>query len=183
MVELTSEKLKTSYLNFLALRNTIGYVQNETYRRFDDSFLNTIGFPYLGEKVKDKKSFVAEKMDTMVQSMDELIILGLVSDFEKIVFDRVRNASGDILKIVNKHYKSVPFQNFSTSFVKTVTDIDKLSIIKSIVKDKLPEELNKKFAEVVEFRNRLAHGKRFGEKSLLSFDEISEILDDVLNYI
>lgn len=183
MVELASEKLKISYLNFLALRNTVTYVQRETYRRYDDSFLNTIGFPYIGEKVKDRKSFVGQKMDAMVQSIDDLIILGLVSDFEKIVFDRVRNASGDILKIVKKQYSGVPFNDFSSSFVKTVADIDKLSIIKSIISEKLPEDLSTSFAEVVEFRNRLAHGKRFGEQSLMSFDEISQVLDNVLSYI
>lgn len=183
MVELNSERLKASYLNLLALRNTVSYVQNETYRRFDDGFLRTIGFPYLGEKVKDKKAFVGEKMDNLIEAIDELIVLGLVSDFEKIVFDRVRNASGEIQKIVKKQYKSPPFLDFSTSFVKSVNDIDKLSIIKSIIIEKIPEDLYKKFAEVVEYRNRLAHGKRFGEQSLMSFDEISEVLDDVLNYI
>ncbi len=183
MVELNSERLNASYLNLLALRNTVTYVQKETYRRFDDNFLTTIGFPYVGEKVKDKKAFVGDKMDNMIQSIDELIVLGLVADFEKIVFDRVRNASGEIQKIVKRQYKSPPFLDFSTSFVKSINDIDKLSIIKSIVVEKLPEELYKKFAEVVEFRNRLAHGKRFGEQSLMSFDEISLVLDDVLNYI
>ncbi len=73
--------------------------------------------------------------------------------------------------------------NFSSDFVKTSKDIDKLSIIKTIVSPKLPEELSTKFAEVVEFRNRLAHGKRFGKQSLMSFDEIAQTLDDVLNYV
>lgn len=183
MVELTSERLSTSYLNFIAIRNLLAYVQHETYRRSDDAFLKAIGFPYISEISKDRKGFVGLKMDAMVQSMDELIILGLVSDFEKIIFDRVENASGEIAKIVKQKYASKPFLNFSSDFVKTSKDIDKLSIIKALVAPKLPEELSKKFAEVVDFRNRLAHGKRFGEQSLMSFDEIAQTLDDVLNYV
>lgn len=183
MVELNSERLFKSYSNFIAIRNSLTYVQNETYKRSDDGFLKAIGFPYVGEIAKDRKGFVGIKMDTMVQAMDELIILGLVSDFEKIVFDRVENASGEIAKIVKQKYTSKPFLEFSADFVKTSRDIDKLSIVKAIVSPKLPEELSKKFTEIVNFRNRLAHGKRFGEQSLMSFDEIAQTLDDVLNYV
>ena len=181
MVELISPKLSKSYLNHIAIRETLAYVQKETYRRIDDSFLNAIGFPYVGEISKDRKKFIGDKMDDMVKSLDELIILGLVADFEKIVFDRVENASGEIAKIVKQKYISPPFKNFSSSFVKTVNDIDKLTIIKSIISPKLPVELSAKFSEVVDFRNRLAHGKRFGNETLLSFDDIAQILDDVLN--
>ena len=183
MVELISDRLAKSYLNLVAIKNTLVYVQNETYRRTDDGFLKAIGFPYIGELSKDRKQFIGTKMDLMVQSIDELIILGLVSDFEKIVFDRVKNASGEISKIVKQKYIAQPFKDFSTDFVKTEKDIDKLSIIKAIISPKLPEELSKKFAEVVEFRNRLSHGKRFGEQSLMSFDAIAQTLDDVLNFI
>jgi hypothetical protein len=183
MVELRSQKLFISYLNYIALKNLLAYVQTETFRRIDDAFLKAIGFPFIGEISKDRKGFVGSKMDIMVQSMDDLIILGLVSDFEKIVFDRVENASGEITKIVKQKYKSKPFLKFSADFVKSSKDIDKLSIIKAIVSPKLPEELSSKFAEIVDFRNRLAHGKRFGGNSLMSFDEIAQSLDDVLNYV
>jgi hypothetical protein len=84
------------------------------------------------------------------------------------------NASGEISKIVKQKYNSNPFHEFSTDFVKTSKDVDKLSIIKAIISPKLPAELSKKFAEVIDFRNRLAHGKRFGEQSLMSFDEITQ---------
>ena len=183
MVELNSERLYKSYLNFIAIRNSMVYVQSETFRRNDHSFLKVIGFPYIGEISKDRKSFIGTKMDSMVQSINELIILGLVSDFEKIVFDRVENASGEIVKIIKQKYTSKPFLEFSADFVKTSRDIDKLSIVKAIVSPKLPVELAKKFAEIVDFRNRLAHGKRFGEQSLMSFDETALTLDDVLNYV
>ena len=183
MVDLNSERLTKSYLNFVAIRNALAYVQNETYRRNDDGFLKAIRFPYISEISKDRKSFIGNKFDMMVQSIDELIILGLVSDFEKIVFDRVENASGEIAKIVKQKYTSKPFFDFSIDFVKSTKEIDKLSIIKAIVSSKLPDELSKKFGEVIDFRNRLAHGKRFGEQTLMSFDEIAQTLDDVLNFI
>jgi RiboL-PSP-HEPN len=183
MVDLISERLSKSYLNFIAIRNTLTYIQQESFRRNDDGFLRTIGFPYVDEIAKDRKNFVRIKMDSMVDSVEELIILGLVSDFEKIVFDRVDNASGEISKIVKQKYASKPFHEFSSDFVKTSKDIDKLSIIKAMTTPKLPVELSKKFAEVIDFRNRLAHGKRFGEQSLMSFDEIAQTLDEVLNYV
>jgi RiboL-PSP-HEPN len=123
------------------------------------------------------------KMDAMYQSIEELIVIGLVSDFERIIFDRVDNASGEIARIVKQKYESKPFNDFSVDFVKTAKDIDKLSVVKKIIDPKLPKELSDKFREVIEFRNRLAHGKRFGEQLLLSFDEIAQILDDVLNFI
>ena len=122
-------------------------------------------------------------MDKMVRSIEELIVLGLVADFEKMVFDNVENASGAISKIVKEKYINGAFKDCSTGFVKTIRDIDKLSIIKEILSPKLPKELSDQFKEIVEFRNRLAHGKRFGKDSLLSFDDIALILDDVLNYI
>ena len=183
MVELNSKKLKISYLNLKAVKNSLVYVQNETYKRKDDSFLKAIGFPYIGELSKDRKKFVDTKIDLMVQSIEELIIIGLVADFEKIVFDRVSNASGEISKIVKMKYTAEPFKNFSTDFVKSVKEIDKLSVVKSIISNKLPEELLLKFSEIIDFRNRLAHGKRFGEQSIMSFDDIAKILDDVLNYV
>ena len=183
MVKLESEKLYKSYLNLDAIKNAISYVQKETSRRTDDGFLKTIGFPYIGELSKNRKQFIGSKMDLMLQSVDELIVIGLISDFEKIVFDRVDNASGEISNIVKHKYNKQPFKEFSTNFVKTGKDIDKLSIVKAIISPKLPEELAKRFTEVIEFRNRLAHGKRFGEQSLMSFDDIAQTLDDVLNFV
>lgn len=183
MVELSCDKLSKSYLNLIAVRNILNYVQNETYKRTDDKFLNAIEFPYVGKLSKNRKQFIGEKMDLMNQSIEELVVLGLVSDFEKIVFDKVENASGEISKIVKNHYKASPFNKFSTNFVKSEKDIDKLSIIKAIISPKLPNELANRFSDIIEFRNRLAHGKRFGKQSTLSFDEIAQILDDILNYI
>ncbi|MDZ7898451.1 MAG: HEPN domain-containing protein [Arcicella sp.] len=183
MVKLNSNRLHKSYLNYIALKNALIYVQQETYRRNDDGFLNAIGFPYIGELTKDRKKTVALKMDAMYQAIEELIVIGLVSDFEKIIFDRVDNASGEIVKIVKQKYDLKPFNDFSADFVKSSKDIDKLSIIKKIIDPKLPKELSDKFKDIIEFRNRLAHGKRFGEQLLLSFDEIAQILDDVLNFI
>uniref|UniRef100_UPI00288AD5D2 hypothetical protein n=1 Tax=Xanthomonas sp. WCS2017Cala2-12 TaxID=3073639 RepID=UPI00288AD5D2 len=83
------------------------------------------------------------------------------------VFDIVENASGEITKVVKDKYKLPQFNSFSTDFVKTSKDIDKLSIIKGIISPKLPDELSRKFAEVIDLRNRLAHGKRFGQQSIL----------------
>jgi len=75
MDALNSERLYKSYSNFIAIRNSMVYIQNETYRR-NDNFLKVIGFPYIGEISKDRKSFIGTKMDLMVQSINELIILG-----------------------------------------------------------------------------------------------------------
>ena len=174
MVKLESEKLYKSYLNLVAIKNAISYVQKETSKRTDDGFLKTIGFPYIGKLSKDRKQFIGSKMDLMLQSVDDLIVICLVSDFEKIVFDRVDNASGEIIKITKQRYNKQPFKEFSTDFIKTLKDIDKLSIVKAIISPKLPKELEKRFAEIIKFRNRLAHGKRFGEQSLMSFDDITQ---------
>ncbi len=116
MDELKSKKLQNSYLNFVAIRNMVEYVQRRAFATDDDGFLNTIGFPYVGEIKRDRKKFIHDKMDAFVNSTNEMIILGLV-------------------------------------------------------------------AEVVEYRNRLAHGKRFGNDSVMSFEEIARTLDDVLGNI
>lgn len=76
MDALNSERLYKSYLNFIAIRNSMVYIKNGTYRRNDDNFLKVIGFPYIGEISKERKSFIGTKMDLMVQSINELIILG-----------------------------------------------------------------------------------------------------------
>lgn len=183
MVELSSKRLKAAYLKLIAIRNIVSYIQEQTFNRNDDKFLKAIGFPYLGEISKDKRGFIGGKMDEMMDSIGNLIVIGLVSDFEKIVFERVENASGEISKIVRNRYDSEPFKNFPTDFIKTSKDIDKLSIIKAIVSSKLPDALLASFGEVVDLRNRLAHGKRFGQDSLMSFDDIAQTLDDVLNYV
>jgi hypothetical protein len=183
MVELNSRRLKESYFKYITLRNAATYVQNQTFSRSDDRFLMAIGFPYLGEIKKDRKAFVNTKIDAMIETVDELIVLGLVSDFEKLVFDRLDNASGEITKIVFENYASEPFKNFSADFIKNSKDLDKLSIINALISPKLPPILAKKFSEIVNYRNRLAHGKRFGEQSLMSFDDIAQSLDDIINYI
>lgn len=102
---------------------------------------------------------------------------------ENIVFDGVKNASGKIAKIVKINHSSNPFKNFSSDFVKSTKDLDKLSIIKAMIANKSPSDLLNKFTDVIEFRNRLAHGNRFGKQSDLPFDEIAKTLDDVLNFI
>ena len=78
MVELNSDRLTESYLNFIAIKESLAYVQKESFRRNDDAFQNTIGFPYVNQSIKDRKSFVNSKMEEMVNSMDELIVLGLL---------------------------------------------------------------------------------------------------------
>lgn len=183
MVDLSSIRLAESYLNLIAVRNSLLYVQKETIRRADDGFLKAISFPYVGKLSKNQKQFIGSKMDLMNRSIEELSVIGLVADFEKIVFERVENASGEISKIVKTNYSSNPFKSFSSDFVKSTREIDKLSIIKAMIANKLPADLLKKFADVIEFRNRLAHGKRFGKQSALPFDEIAKTLDDVLNFI
>lgn len=65
MVSLNSEKLEKAYLNLVAVKNSLSYVQKETYRRTDDRFLKTIGFPYIGKRSKDRNQFVGTKMDLM----------------------------------------------------------------------------------------------------------------------
>ncbi|MEM7107895.1 MAG: hypothetical protein AAF519_06690 [Bacteroidota bacterium] len=170
MVQLKSKKLQDSYFKFLAIKNMAIYVQTQAYTRYDDNFLNTIGFPFVGEIQKERKQFINDKMDTLIIAMNELIILGLIADFEKFVFDRVKNASGEISKIVSSEYKLDPFKKFSDSFVKTAEDIDKLTTIRSMVSTKLSHQLSTKFGQIIDYRNRLAHGKRFGRDPIMSLD-------------
>jgi len=113
----------------------------------------------------------------------ENAIIALVSTFEKIVFDKYRNTYGTIKATVNTHTPS-PLNYFKIreKFVKSENDINRLHNIIELIKGILPVSLYEELNKIKNYRDYLAHGKRYSSSKdvELNLQEVAEILDKVI---
>ncbi|MGO9569833.1 MAG: hypothetical protein ACLP5H_20055 [Desulfomonilaceae bacterium] len=145
----------------------------------------TYGDPeYTRESLKDL-------FDKAAPTLYEVCFLDLVRVFEQIVFDLIDTASGEIRRAIKRSRKEkYPFYLCAENFVKIVRvreggDISNLRDVEKILEGAISPDLQKKLANIVKYRNWLAHGKRFkDEKDQPPFPgeipQVLEILEEVL---
>jgi hypothetical protein len=148
------------------------------------SFVTTIRLPLAGQKSKNPRNEIAEYFDGLSQKVFDFCFLDLVASFERIIFNTIGNASGEIKGIVRDKYKRPsPFHMTAASFVKKQEDIYNLSGLKSLISEKLPKNNSEVLSEILEHRNWIAHGKRVGKQSTLNINELYNSLKDILVFI
>ncbi|MFA6223026.1 MAG: hypothetical protein WC647_12000 [Desulfomonilaceae bacterium] len=98
--------------------------------------------------------------------LDEVCFIDLVRVFERIVFELVDNASGEIKKTIKGSKANYPFYLCAEKFVKSSTerDIRNLGDIQEILKGGVSNSLYDDLGKIVKYRNWLAHGNRFKDK-------------------
>lgn len=117
--------------------------------------------------------------------------LDLIATFERIMFQKTDNTYGEIRSIVtteydrrySKKHRPAPLYHSAASFIRDREDIHNLSGVRKIPENGMTEGLSESLREIIEYRNRLSHGKRrnVGRASELKIEEIKEILMKIID--
>lgn len=136
-------------------------------------------------KGKNRKEEISKFFDKIQDKLLENFFLDLVASFERVIFIKLDNASGNMKKILKKEYPSgLPFSRQSDNLVKGRDSIKNLNNIKEILKNKIPEDLQNELTEIIRYRDKLAHGKRFHEKlKLTKLEDVLLTLENILDEI
>jgi len=164
-----------------------GVCENARKRARDNPtspFVEAISLPVYDKKVKDKRENIVKYFNKVLDSVDDYCFLDMVAVFERIVFSKVDNASGEIRRVVKDEYSKPVFHISAASFVKDRYDIYNLSGVRKLLEGKISQKLSDCLSEIFEHRNFLAHGRRgIGSQSALTIDELHNILQEVLDMI
>ncbi len=149
-----------------------------------DKYLKDLGLDIIGQKKNQRENKIREYFDSIQRDLEDNTILNLVAIFEKIIFYKIPIAIDNSKKILTRHYdEHNPFSASIESFIKSTQDINKISDIQAILSNNISVTLGNKLKEIIDYRNRIAHGKRFGKETQLTIHQILEILDEVLESI
>jgi len=141
--------------------------------------------PLKGKKSKSRKEEINKFFDKIQDKLLENFFLDLVSSFERVIFIKLDNASGNMKKILKNEYPSkLPFSRQTDNLVKDRDSIKNLNNIRDILKNKIPEELQNELTEIIKYRDKLAHGKRFHEKLRpTKLEDVLLTLENILDEI
>jgi len=184
------KSLEEAYQSYEVLKGICDHAKDEAIRRPYEPIYGKIVLPVKDNgNTKEKKEFIKKYFDEL-QDIEELCALDIITAFEHKIFTQIDNAQGEIKKIIKDGYdkrakknQSAPFCIAASSFVKDTNDIWSLNGVKSLLGNKLGEDLTKKLADIIEHRNWLSHGKRtgVGKESCLTIKEIYKVLNDILD--
>lgn len=149
-----------------------------------DKYLNELGVDIIGNQKKQRENMIKEYFDKVQKDLENNTILNLVATFEKLIFHNIPTAINNSKEILNTHYgERDAFSSSIKSFVKSQQDINNVSGIQNILSGNIPVTLENKLKEIIGYRHRIAHGKRFGKESQMTVFETLEILDEALEVV
>lgn len=138
----------------------------------------------IGLPKKNRENLIKEYFDKIQKDIEENTILNLVATFEKFIFNKIPQTIHLSKQVLSSNYSDqAPFSSSITSFVKESRDINKISAIQDILTGSISVTLEQKLKEIIDQRNRIAHGKRFGQESDLTVNETIEKLDEIMENI
>jgi hypothetical protein len=149
----------------------------------DKSHLDKIVPPEINGKYSSNFAEAQKYIDHISKLSYENAIIALVSTFEKILFEKYRNTYGTVKTIVNTHTPApLNFFKIREKLVKSENDINRLHNILELIKGVLPVALSEQIIKIKNYRDYLAHGKRYGNTVTIepTLQEIAETLDKVL---
>lgn len=141
-----------------------------------------VPFEIIG-KYSSNYSVAQKYINNINQLTYENAVISLVSTFEKIVFEKYRNTFGAIKKLVNTHAISpLDYYKIREKLVKSENEINRLHNIIEMLKGHLPDSLYDEVVKIKNYRDYLAHGKRYSSvvDDEPSLQAIAETLDKVL---
>jgi len=143
-------------------------------------YLLALGLDIVGQKKKREDS-ISAYFDILQKELEDNAILNLVATFEKLVFDQIPQATTRFKNILVSHYEQQePFSSSVQAFVKNKQDINNLTGIQNILSGSISVTLENKLRDIFRYRDRIAHGRRFGKDSSLTVFETLESLDETL---
>jgi len=149
-----------------------------------DKYLRGLGLDIVGKKKKQREDSIKEYFDRVQKDLEDNTILNLVATFEKLIFNDIPTAINNSKELLNANYRNQdPFSSSIKSFVKDTQDINAVSAIQGILLGNISTSLGNNLKEIIDYRNRIAHGKRFGKESQITVSETLERLDEVLEVV
>ena len=141
--------------------------------------------PILGKKITDYKNDIKTYFDSLNDIVLENAYLELFASFEATVVEKIKLASGEIVKVSKEKYDSaLPFVGYEERFVKNENDLGSLNKILDLLENKISTELHTELKTIVKYRDKLAHGKRFHNKVILdSIEDTHSVMIKILNEI
>lgn len=119
--------------------------------------------------------------DNLEKAAYEGAVLNLVSEFERVVFEKYKNSYGILKKIVGENAVR-PFDFFKSRENFINDKIEYLAGILNLLEGHISNDLFLKLKVIKDHRNYIAHGKRDSKPPAYEFklDEMVKILDDVI---
>ena len=113
--------------------------------------------------------------DDTDEMLRDLFVVELVATFERIVFALAGTAIGAFRKAIDQTPELTPFYDFRARFISKTESIGNLGGMREILKD---ISVNyERIKAVIDYRDWVAHGKRFGRKRVIF--SIEEAHDDL----
>ncbi len=176
-----SEEFLQIYNQYNTLIKLSLQAQERSISDKSDKYINTLGLDIIGGKRKNRSNLINDYFDTLQKDLYDFAVLNLVATFEKMIFNRVSLAEQKSKTILASSYEmSAPFATSIKSFVKSKQDINNMSGVLNILSGTISTTLRNRLKEIIDYRNRIAHGKRFGKETDLTVLEIMACLDEVL---
>lgn len=146
--------------------------------------IGKMGLDITWKKKSEREEEINSYFDQLQNSLRDGAVIEMVGIFERLLFLRIADTTNFAVNILEKNYSTEkPFSNSIKSFVKNKGDINNLSGLKQILLGNISDALHGKLREIIDYRNRIAHGRRFGRDSILTVENILEDLDKLLKTI
>lgn len=183
--EALEPELQNCYDSSVVLLNLIASAEARSIADKSEKFSCDHGIPVADKKRKVPRRIQIETyFDQIRKQISDNTFVEMVATFERIVFTKIGNATGLTRKVVREHYEQGnPFHTAIASFVKSPDEINRLSSLHNMLQGRIPNDLSDRFGEIISYRNRVTHGRRFGEDTHLTLQEVLETLSRILKII
>ena len=178
-----TEKLDLAISNYKVISAITKKAQTLTLS--NDKYVSEFNLPDFSKNYKNSKNEIETYFDNLNDRILEYAYLELFAGFEATVIEKIKLASGEMSKTIKENYNnSFPFVNYEKKFVKNADDLSSLNKILDLLKNKINDKLYEGLEDIVKYRDKLAHGKRFHENVALdsiesTYDIMIEILDEI----
>jgi hypothetical protein len=150
----------------------------------DQKYITEFNLPISSKKVKNKTQVIDSYFDKLNEQVLEYTFLELFANFEAVVLEKISNASGNMSSILSERYEYSEFNSFTGRFIKTEKDFGSLNRILILLENKISADLYADLKNMVKYRDRLAHGKRFNHEIILdNLEESRNVLTKILEEI
>jgi hypothetical protein len=150
----------------------------------NQKYISEFNLPILGKKSSNKTKELELYFDALNDQILEYAYLELFAKFESIVIEKISNASGNMKSTLKEHYSRSEFTNFEDRFVKSTTDYSSLNKILNLLENKIVTANFEKLKEIVKYRDKLAHGKRFNNEIVLNrIEDTRDVMIAILEEI
>lgn len=150
----------------------------------NEKYISSLGIYIERKKKKNREKYINEYFDNLQKELTDNAILCLVATFEKLIFNKIPFVIETAKETLADNYDNGnPFSKTIKSFVKDTNNINKISDIQNLLIGNISMRLSNKLKEIIDYRHRIAHGRRFGQDTLLTVDEVLESLNEVINLV